>query len=94
MTAYRDNPTYLSYVLNRNPYFLKFDNGVSQTHLLHGVFRACPVKLPPLAEQNAIATTLSDMDTEIVTLETKLEKARRVKQGMMHNLLTGRIRLV
>jgi type I restriction enzyme, S subunit len=94
LTAYRDNSTYLSYVLNRNPYFLKFDNGVSQTHLLNGVFRSCPVKLPPLAEQNAIATTLSDMDAEIVMLETKLEKARQVKQGMMHNLLTGRIRLV
>ena len=53
-----------------------------------------PIKLPPISEQTAIASILSDMDTEIVTLETKLEKARRVKQGMMHNLLTGRIRLV
>jgi type I restriction enzyme, S subunit len=49
---------------------------------------------PPLPEQTAIATILSDMDTEITALETKLAKTRNIKQGMMHNLLTGRIRLV
>jgi len=45
-------------------------------------------------EQTAIAAVLSDMDTEIDTLEAKLAKARQVKQGMMQELLTGRIRLV
>jgi type I restriction enzyme S subunit len=45
-------------------------------------------------EQTAIATILSDMDAEITTLETKLAKTRSLKQGMMHNLLIGRIRLV
>jgi len=53
-----------------------------------------PVSLPPFAEQTAIATILSDMDAEIAALEAKLEKCRQVKQGMMHNLLTGRIRLI
>ena len=52
-------------------------------------------KYPRLAaEQDAIATILSDMDTEIVALEAKLEKARQLKQGMMQELLTGRIRLI
>ncbi|QUY45602.1 restriction endonuclease subunit S [Acaryochloris marina] len=50
--------------------------------------------LPSSEEQEAIATILSDMDTEIATLEAKLIKTRQLKQGMMHNLLTGRIRLV
>jgi len=45
-------------------------------------------------EQTAIATLLSDMDAEIAALEAKLAKARSVKQGMMQELLTGRIRLV
>ncbi len=49
---------------------------------------------PPKAEQTAIATVLSDMDAEIEALETKLGKARQLKAGMMHNLLTGRIRLI
>jgi type I restriction enzyme S subunit len=50
--------------------------------------------LPPLAEQAAITTVLSDMDAEIAALEAKLVKARRLKLGMMQELLTGRIRLV
>ncbi|CAN5490733.1 restriction endonuclease subunit S [soil metagenome] len=45
-------------------------------------------------EQVAIAAILSDMDTEIDTLEIKLTKTRELKQGMMQELLTGRIRLV
>jgi len=46
------------------------------------------------AEQVAIAAILSDMDAEITALEAKLTKARQLKQGMMQELLTGRIRLV
>ena len=45
-------------------------------------------------EQNEIAAILSDMDTEITALETKLEKYKKVKLGMMQNLLTGKIRLI
>lgn len=46
------------------------------------------------AEQTAIANVLSDMDTEISALETKLAKYRTLKTGMMQQLLTGKIRLV
>ena len=46
------------------------------------------------AEQTAIANVLSDMDTEIATLETKLAKYRTLKTGMMQQLLTGKVRLV
>jgi len=49
---------------------------------------------PKYVEQSAIAALLSDMDAEIVALEAKLAKARGLKQGMMQELLTGRIRLV
>ena len=51
--------------------------------------------IPPTKdEQTAIANILSDMDTEITALEAKLSKARQLKQGMMQELLTGRIRLL
>jgi type I restriction enzyme S subunit len=54
-----------------------------------------PIWVPPTTtEQAAIATVLSDMDAEIDALTTKLEKIRQIKQGMMNELLTGRIRLV
>ncbi len=53
-----------------------------------------PIYAPDLPEQAAIAEILSDMDAEITALEGKLSKARQVKQGMMSELLTGRIRLI
>ena len=49
--------------------------------------------LPPLPEQQAIATVLSDMDAEIAALEHRLDKTHAIKQGMMQQLLTGTIRL-
>ncbi len=52
------------------------------------------VRLPPLEEQRAIATVLSDMDAEIDVLEQRREKIRVVKQSMMQILLTGRVRLL
>jgi type I restriction enzyme S subunit len=53
------------------------------------------IPLPPTREeQTAIVEILSDMDAEITALEGKLSKEREVKQGMMQELLTGRVRLV
>ena len=52
------------------------------------------IPFPSLPEQTAIATVLSDMDTELTALESRLAKARQIKQGMMQDLLTGRIRLI
>jgi type I restriction enzyme S subunit len=46
------------------------------------------------AEQSAIASTLSEMESEIAKLIEKLGKVRQIKQGMMQELLTGRTRLV
>ena len=45
-------------------------------------------------EQKAICAILNDMDGEITQLEKKLAKYQQIKQGMMQELLTGRIRLV
>ena len=53
-----------------------------------------PIPNISIPEQTAIAAILSDMDTEITALEEKLAKASAIKQGMMQELLTGRIRLV
>ena len=58
-------------------------------------FKITEMPIPEkLNEQTHIATILSDMDAEIAALEAKLAKYRHIKQGMMQNLLTGRIRLV
>ena len=49
---------------------------------------------PELKEQQAIAITLSDIDSDLTALEQKRDKTKAIKQGMMQELLTGRIRLV
>ena len=55
---------------------------------------ACPVLIPPLPEQTAIAEVLTDMDGELAALEQRREKTSALKQAMMQELLTGRTRLI
>jgi type I restriction enzyme S subunit len=50
--------------------------------------------LPEMPEQAAISTVLSDMDTELSALETRRDKTRALKQGMMQELLSGKTRLI
>jgi len=63
--------------------------GISKTNLSEVL-----VPIPPYPEQHAIARVLSDMDAAIDALERERAKAAAIKQGMMQELLTGRIRLV
>jgi len=73
------------------------ENATSATtvkHLSHGDIEGIEKTLPTLPEQSAIATILSDLDEEIAALEARLAKASQIKQGMMQELVTGRIRLV
>lgn len=51
------------------------------------------VYFPSLPEQQAIASVLTSMDNELSALEAKRKKYEQIKQGMMQQLLTGRIRL-
>jgi type I restriction enzyme S subunit len=51
------------------------------------------VQLPSLPEQTAIAAVLTEMDAELARLEQRRDKTRALKQAMMQELLTGRIRL-
>ena len=50
--------------------------------------------MPSIDEQRVIAAVLSDMDAEIAALECRRDKTRVIKQGMMQQLLTGRVRMV
>ena len=72
-----------------------FQAGGNREGLNFGQIKSFNIPIPPTkAEQIAIAAILSDMDAEIAALETKLAKYKQIKQGMMQELLTGRIRLV
>ena len=68
--------------------------GDAVVHISAAALGNIPVTLPALAEQTAIATVLSAMDAELSALEARRDKTRDIKQGMMQELLTGRIRLL
>lgn len=89
------NQLFLYYVLKAiEPDWSKQGQTGSQMNLNTGLINGTPIKLPPVAEQTAIAAVLSDMDAELSALEARRDKTRALKQGMMQELLTGRIRLV
>lgn len=97
---YQDNfdREFLYYVLGSESIMKQYKAMASGSSVLNlnkeivkNVVIACPSSIE---EQTRIATILSDMDAEIQALETKLEKYRKIKLGMMQNLLTGKIRLV
>jgi type I restriction enzyme S subunit len=68
--------------------------GGAQPHIHPKDIAPIRIDIPSIEEQKAIALILIDMDKEIVTLETKKIKYEAIKQGMMQELLTGKIRLV
>ena len=69
------------------------DGGI-QKFISLGNLRNIVISIPKsTTEQTAIAQILGDMDSEITALQARIEKLREIKQGMMQNLLTGKIRL-
>ena len=64
-------------------------SGISKTNI-----PKLMLPVPSIPEQNAIAAVLSNIDAELTALEQQRDKTRSLKQGMMQELLTGRIRLV
>jgi type I restriction enzyme S subunit len=89
-----DNEFIYYMMLTKKNELLKHASGSTFLEISPNKVKSIELSVPPLPEQTAIAEVLSDMDTEISALETRLEKTRALKQGMMQELLTGRIRLV
>lgn len=73
--------------------FLFYSVGTKVTGISKTNIPKLTLPVPSIPEQKAIAGILSDMDAELAALEAKLAKAHAIKQGMMQELLTGRIRL-
>jgi restriction endonuclease S subunit len=67
--------------------------GSTQVHITNTAFKNAVVPVPKKAEQEAIANALSDADSLIESLEQLLTKKRKIKQGAMQELLTGKRRL-
>ena len=81
---------YLSTTINWNEY----NTATGVPSLTSQNILKIKVVLPLEEEQQAIATILTKMDDEITALEAKKAKYEAIKQGMMQQLLTGRIRLI
>ena len=91
----KNNPNYIYYAIEMRSDDLKVLAGQTAVPIVNKEqFENFELILPSKAEQTAIANVLSDMDTEISALETKLAKYRTLKTGMMQQLLTGKIRLI
>lgn len=90
-------PKFLYYQLSRDGFYDEIMANAVGTKMPRGdkaIVKSYRINMPSdTAEQKAIASILSDADAEIKAMEEKLEKYRQVKQGMMQQLLTGKIRL-
>jgi type I restriction enzyme S subunit len=91
--AYSIEYIYFQLLLKQETIY-KAQTGGAQPHIHAVDLKPLEIGLCPKEEQTAIATVLSDMDTELAALEARRDKTRSLKQGMMQELLTGRIRLV
>lgn len=89
------HPKFLFYQLNRNRYFLNFDNGENQTNMRLNQVLSCPLFLPPLAEQKTITNTLDALREETQRLariyEQKLEALESLKKSILHEAFSGNL---
>jgi len=82
------NVVFLNYLINRNKYYLRFDDGAKQTNLRKDEVLGLKVQFPPLPEQQRIAEILSTTDSHIEKLDKTIEDYQLFKKGMMKKLLT------
>jgi len=93
----RANPLFVRYLLLTKQYQDFISNilaGSSINNLTPKSIESLCFKMPKVKEQEAIAEALSVMDDELETLTEQVLKLRMVKEGMMQDLLTGKVRLV
>ncbi len=97
LTPSGQNSIYLGHLMNHPTVAIqkaRMGQGDAVVHISASNLAQVRIDLPPLTEQTAIATVLSDMDSEIVALEKRRDKTRAIKRGMMQQLLTGLVRLI
>lgn len=91
------NRIFLANLFSTNEWFETvsgMSGGTTHKRISRGSLGRIKISIPLVEEQNMIAVILSDMDNEIQSLKSNLLKYNRLKQGMMQELLTGKIRLV
>ncbi len=84
---------FLYYQINRNNYYLAFNNGVSQTNLKKEEVLECPLLMPDIEEQIQIVKLIDTATEELKQYEQKLQTLQLQKKGLMQQLLTGKTRV-
>lgn len=88
-----DNARFIAFLLNSvtSNYVSK---NLANPKLMNDPMKKIEIAIPQKEEQDRIANVIMEMENEVILLEKKLSKSKMIKQGMMQELLTGKIRLV
>lgn len=73
------NKKYLILLLNRNKYYLRYDDGKKQTNLKKIQIMSCPIPLPPIAEQHRIVAKIDELMALCDQLKARLREAQTTK---------------
>ena len=82
---------FLMYQINRNKYYLRFDDGINQTNLKKSEVLSCPVFIPIVREQEKIATLLCKIDERIATQNKIIDKLQSLIKGIRNDVF-GKLR--
>ena len=88
-----ENARFIAYLLNSITSFYVSRN-LANPKLMNDVMKKIEISIPEIKEQERISNIIFDLELELNTLINQLIKYKNIKQGMMQNLLTGKIRLV
>ena len=89
------NVDYLYYLMENSKNYLLSKAGITATNIISKKeFSDIEFQFPNYKHQTVVADILNDLDNEIDILDGKLKKYKQINQGMMQNLLTGKVRLV
>ena len=86
-TRNRNISRFLMYQINRNKYYLRYDDGINQTNLKKGEVLACPVFIPSIQEQTKIATFIHLLDKRIATQNKIIEDLKKLKSAISLKIL-------
>ncbi|MDW8523163.1 restriction endonuclease subunit S [Enterococcus lactis] len=87
ITPHKDTDSYfLNVLMNRNPYFLKFDNGVGQTNLTKADVENFIGHYPSYEEQQKIGTFFKQLDDTIALQQRKLDLLKETKKGFLQKM--------
>lgn len=88
----KHNAIFMLNQINRNNYFLRFDDGIKQTNLRKEDILRCPIYVPSVLEQQKMAEFLYTIDEIIQSTESELTAWQERKKGVMQKIFNSEVR--